>query len=71
MFGAIALGTGAKADKLNSVALGTASEVDKEGVARVTENILGTEYTWAGGAKVDKGDVVSIGKKGMNVSLST
>ncbi len=64
VFGAIALGTGAKADKLNSVALGTASEVDKEGVARVKETILGTEYTWAGGAKVDKGDVVSIGKKG-------
>lgn len=68
-FGAIALGTGAKADKLNSVALGTASEVDKEGVARVTENILGTEYTWAGGAKVDKGDVVSIGKKGYERQL--
>lgn len=69
VFGAIALGTGAKADKLNSVALGTASEVDKEGVARVTENILGTEYTWAGGAKVDKGDVVSIGKKGYERQL--
>ena len=69
VFGAIALGTGAKADKLNSVALGTASEVDKEGVARVTENILGTEYTWAGGAKVDKGDVVSIGKNGYERQL--
>lgn len=68
-FGAIALGTGAKADKLNSVALGTASEVDKEGVARVKETILGTEYTWAGGAKVDKGDVVSIGKKGYERQL--
>ena len=63
-FGATALGSGAKADKLNSVALGTASEVDKEGVARVKENILGTEYTWAGGAQVDEGDVVSIGHKG-------
>ncbi|WP_295666080.1 YadA-like family protein [uncultured Haemophilus sp.] len=69
VFGAIALGTGAKADKLNSVALGTASEVDKEGVARVKETILGTEYTWAGGAKVDKGDVVSIGKKGYERQL--
>ena len=68
-FGATALGSGAKADKLNSVALGTASEVDKEGVARVTESILGTEYTWAGGAKVDKGDVVSIGKKGYERQL--
>ena len=68
-FGATALGAGAKADKLNSVALGTASEVDKEGVARVKENILGTEYTWAGGAKVDKGDVVSIGKKNFERQL--
>ena len=68
-FGATALGAGAKADKLNSVALGTASEVDKEGVARVKETILGTEYTWAGGAKVDKGDVVSIGKKNFERQL--
>ena len=63
-FGATALGSGAKADKLNSVALGTASVVDKAGKARVTETILGTEYTWAGGAQVDEGDVVSIGHKG-------
>ena len=64
MFGATAIGTGAKAGKLNSVALGTASVVNKAGKARVTETILGTEYTWAGGAKVDEGDVVSIGDKG-------
>lgn len=63
-FGAIALGSGAKADKLNSVALGTASVVNKAGKARVKETILGTEYTWAGGARVDEGDVVSIGNEG-------
>ena len=63
-FGATALGSGSKADKLNSVALGTASVVNKAGKARVTETILGTEYTWAGGAKVDEGDVVSIGNEG-------
>ena len=63
-FGATAIGTGAKAGKLNSVALGTASVVNKPGKARVKETILGTEYTWAGGARVDEGDVVSIGDKG-------
>jgi len=68
-FGATALGTGAKADKLNSVALGSASVVNKAGKARVTETILGTEYTWAGGAKVDEGDVVSIGDKGYERQL--
>ena len=64
VLGATALGTGAKADKLNSVALGAASVVNKAGKARVKETILGTEYTWAGGAKVDEGDVVSIGNEG-------
>ena len=63
-FGATALGTGAKADKLNSVALGTASVISKAGQAYVERTILGTTYTWAGGAQVDEGDVVSIGNKG-------
>lgn len=64
VFGATALGTGAKADKLNSVALGTASVISKAGQAYVERTILGTTYTWAGGAQVDEGDVVSIGDKG-------
>ena len=63
-FGATALGTGAKADKLNSVALGTASVISKAGQAYVERTILGTTYTWAGGAQVDEGDVVSIGNQG-------
>lgn len=64
VFGATALGTGAKADKLNSVALGTASVISKAGKAYVERTILGTTYTWAGGAQVDEGDVVSIGNVG-------
>ena len=64
VFGATALGTGAKATKLNSVALGTASVISKAGQAYVERTILGTTYTWAGGAQVDEGDVVSIGDKG-------
>ena len=64
VFGATALGTGAKATKLNSVALGAASVVSKAGQAYVERTILGTKYTWAGGAQVDEGDVVSIGNVG-------
>ncbi|MDU6898199.1 MAG: YadA-like family protein [Haemophilus parainfluenzae] len=64
VFGATALGSGAKATKLNSVALGTASVVSKAGQAYVERTILGTKYTWAGGAQVDEGDVVSIGNVG-------
>lgn len=64
IFGATALGTGAKATKLNSVALGAASNITKAGEAHVERTILGTKYTWAGGAQVDEGDVVSIGDKG-------
>ena len=64
VFGATALGTGAKATKLNSVALGAASNITKAGEAHVERTILGTTYTWAGGAQVDEGDVVSIGDKG-------
>ena len=64
VFGATALGTGAKATKLNSVALGAASNITKAGEAHVERTILGTKYTWAGGAQVDEGDVVSIGDKG-------
>ena len=64
VFGATALGTGARATKLNSVALGAASNITKAGEAHVERTILGTTYTWAGGAQVDEGDVVSIGDKG-------
>ena len=64
VFGATAIGTGARATKLNSVALGAASNITKAGEAHVERTILGTKYTWAGGAQVDEGDVVSIGDKG-------
>ena len=68
-FGSVALGVGAKANKLNSVAIGTASKTDEEGRAYATRTILGETYTWAGGATVDAGDVVSFGSKGYERQL--
>ena len=62
-FGTLALGTGANANITNAVAIGMASETDKEGIAYKGKEILGTSYSWAGGASVDPGDVVSVGKK--------
>ena len=68
-FGSVALGVGAKANKLNSVAIGTASVTDEVGRAYATRTILGETYTWAGGATVDAGDVVSFGAKGYERQL--
>ena len=62
-FGTLALGTGANANITNAVAIGMASVTDKEGIAYKGKEILGNTYTWAGGASVDPGDVVSVGKK--------
>ena len=66
---AVAVGTGANASFANSVAIGGGSATDKAGVAYTTRTILGTTYTWAGGADTIAGDVVSIGKKGYERQL--
>ena len=66
---AVAVGTGANATLANSVAIGGGSATDKAGVAYTTRTILGTTYTWAGGANTIAGDVVSIGKKGYERQL--
>ena len=65
----VALGTGANASLANSVAIGGGSKTDKAGVAYTTRTILGTTYTWAGGANTIAGDVVSIGQKGYERQL--
>ncbi|MDU4396348.1 MAG: hypothetical protein E7I61_03925, partial [Haemophilus parainfluenzae] len=65
----VALGTGANASLANSVAIGGGSKTDKAGVAYTTRTILGTTYTWAGGADTIAGDVVSIGQKGYERQL--
>ena len=69
-FGTLALGTGANANITNAVAIGMASETDKEGIAYKGKEILGNTYTWAGGASVDPGDVVSVGKKQFERQIS-
>ncbi len=66
---AVAVGTGANATFANSVAIGGGSATDKAGVAYTSRTILGTTYTWAGGANTIAGDVVSIGKKGYERQL--
>ena len=66
---AVAVGTGANATFANSVAIGGGSKTDKAGVAYTTRTILGTTYTWAGGADTIAGDVVSIGQKGYERQL--
>lgn len=66
---AVAVGTGANATFANSVAIGGGSATDKAGLAYTTRTILGTTYTWAGGADTIAGDVVSIGKKGYERQL--
>ena len=66
---AVAVGTGANATLANSVAIGGGSKTDKAGVAYTTRTILGTTYTWAGGADTIAGDVVSIGQKGYERQL--
>jgi len=66
---AVAVGTGANATFANSVAIGGGSATDKAGVAYTTRTILGTTYTWAGGADTIAVDVVSIGKKGYERQL--
>ena len=66
---AVAVGTGANASFANSVAIGGGSATDKAGVAYTSRTILGTTYTWAGGANTIAGDVVSIGKKGYERQL--
>ena len=65
----VALGTGANASLANSVAIGGGSKTDKAGVAYTTRTILGTTYTWAGGADTIAGDVVSTGQKGYERQL--
>ena len=66
---AVAVGTGANATFANSVAIGGGSATDKAVVSYTTRTILGTTYTWAGGADTIAGDVVSIGKKGYERQL--
>ena len=67
---AIAIGTGAKANRDNSVALGGGSTTDKAGTKQSSYTLSnGITATWAGGDKTLEGDVVSFGAEGYERQL--
>ena len=67
---AIAIGTGAKANRDNSVALGGGSTTDKAGTKQSSYTLPnGITATWAGGDKTLEGDVVSFGAEGYERQL--
>ena len=81
----LALGTGAKAKKVNTVSIGTGATADLEnsvaigggaladesskGTKQTSTTINGITYEWAGGDKTNKGDIVSFGKPGFERQL--
>ena len=81
----LALGTGAKAKKVNTVSIGTGATADldnsvaigggavadetSQGTKQTSITINGITYGWAGGDKTNKGDIVSFGKSGFERQL--
>ena len=67
---AIAIGTGAKANRDNSVALGGGSTTDKAGTKQSSYTLPnGITASWAGGDKTLEGDIVSFGADGYERQL--
>ena len=67
---AVAIGTGAKANRDNSVALGGGSTTDLAGTKQSSYTLPnGITATWAGGDKTLPGDVVSFGSAGYERQL--
>ena len=67
---AIAIGTGAKANRDNSVALGGGSTTDKAGTKQTSYTLpTGVTATWSGGESTLEGDVVSFGSAGFERQL--
>ena len=67
---AVAIGTGAKANRDNSVALGGGSTTDKAGTKQSSYTLPnGITATWAGGDKTLEGDIVSFGAAGYERQL--
>ena len=67
---AIAIGTGAKANRDNSVALGGGSTTDKPGTKQTSYTLpTGATATWSGGESTLEGDVVSFGSAGFERQL--
>ena len=66
---AVAIGTGARANFDNSVAIGGGSNTDHYATKQVNAIIDGVEVKWAGGDNISPGDVVSFGAKGFERQL--
>ena len=67
---AIAIGTGAKANRDNSVALGGGSTTDKPGTKQTSYTLpTGVTAKWSGGESTLEGDVVSFGAEGFERQL--
>ena len=66
---AVAIGTGARANFGNSVAIGGGSNTDHYATKQVNAIIDGVEVKWAGGDNISPGDVVSFGAKGFERQL--
>ena len=67
---AIAIGTGAKANRDNSVALGGGSTTDKPGTKQTSYTLpTGVTATWSGGQDTLPGDIVSFGSAGFERQL--
>ena len=66
---AVAIGTGARANFDNSVAIGGGSNTDHYATKQVNAIIDGVEVKWAGGDNIAPGDVVSFGAKGFERQL--
>ena len=67
---AVAIGTGAKANRDNSVALGGGSTTDLAGTKQTGYTLPnGVTASWAGGSSTLPGDIVSFGSKGYERQL--
>ena len=67
---AIAIGTGAKANRDNSVALGGGSTTDKAGTKQTSYTLpTGVKAKWSGGESTLEGDIVSFGAAGYERQL--
>ena len=66
---AVAIGTGARANFDNSVAIGGGSNTDHYATKQTQAVIDGVEVKWAGGDNISPGDVVSFGAKGFERQL--
>ena len=66
---AVAIGTGARANFDNSVAIGGGSNTDHYATKQMNAIVDGVEVKWSGGENISPGDVVSFGAKGFERQL--